>query len=84
MLTCREIAQQTTSHQEGALGWRDRIRYWMHLAACSSCRRYVRQMRLTTDLLRLLGEVPEPPRPLDPVLREALRAGRRDAVAKAD
>jgi predicted anti-sigma-YlaC factor YlaD len=72
MFTCREIAAQATGHLEGELGWRDRLRYWAHLAVCASCRRYVRQMRLTTEVLRLLGEG-EPPTPLDPTLRQALR-----------
>lgn len=73
MFTCKEIAAQATNHLEGALGWRDRLRYWAHLVACASCRRYVHQMRLTTEVLRLLGEEKAPPPSLDPTLREALR-----------
>lgn len=84
MLTCKDIVERATSHLEGQLGWRDRVRYWMHLVACASCRRYVQQMRVTTELLRLLGEETEPAVPLDPALREAVRNAGSGAATRVD
>ncbi|MGD9902750.1 MAG: zf-HC2 domain-containing protein [Vicinamibacterales bacterium] len=84
MSTCREIAARATQHLDGELGWSDRLRYWAHLVACASCRRYVRQMRLTTEVLRLLGEETGPPTTLDPTLRQAAREARSGASAPMD
>ena len=75
MLTCRDIAAQVTNHVEHELSFGQRLRYWMHLVMCAACRRYVRQMRLTSAALRGLGEIRRET-PLDETLRDAVRASR--------
>lgn len=84
MLTCKDVAARSTRYLERDLSWRDRIRYWAHLAACAACRRYVRQMRLTTEVLRLLGDANEPPAQLAPPLRDAFRHTRSATAERVD
>jgi len=50
-----------------------RVQYWLHLAMCAACRRYVAQMQLTTKMIRRLGDRPGSPGTIDPALREAFR-----------
>lgn len=77
MLTCKDVSERCTDYLERDLSWGERIQYWMHLAMCAMCRRYVAQMRTTTAILtRLGGEAPPQAPPLDPALREAFRAAR--------
>lgn len=78
MLTCKEVTERATGYLERELPWRERVSYWLHLAICEMCRRFVAQMRTTTALVRRLGDdvPPTPVRPLDPALRAALRAVR--------
>jgi anti-sigma factor RsiW len=78
MLTCKDVTERVTAYVERELTWPERVQYWLHLAVCEVCRRYVTQMRTTTSLVRRLGDdVPlAPAPPLDPALRAALRAVR--------
>jgi len=76
MLTCKDVSERVTDYVERELTWSERLQYWMHLAMCAVCRRYVAQMRTTTSLLTRLGEDVPPAPPLDPALRQALRAVR--------
>lgn len=76
MLTCKDVSERVTEYLERELTWRQRGQYWLHLAMCAVCRRYVAQMRVTTALLKRLGDDAPPVPPLDPALRDAFRAGR--------
>jgi anti-sigma factor RsiW len=62
MLTCREITELVTDYVEGALSFRDRVRFQLHIGMCRRCRAYVRQMRLTAAAL---GKLPKPELPSD-------------------
>ena len=57
MLTCKQITELVTAYAEGNLGFMDRIRFRLHIAMCSNCRTYVRQLRATAQAL---GKLPEP------------------------
>lgn len=83
MLTCKEITERVTDYVERELTWRDRLQYWMHLAICAACRQYVAQMQTTVAVLTRLGaDVRTAHPPLDPVLRDALRAVRDEASSQ--
>ncbi len=76
MLSCKDVSERCTDYLERELTWRDRVQYWMHLAMCAVCRRYVGQMRTTAALLKRVGDDVPLHAPLDPALREAFRATR--------
>ncbi|MEW6322289.1 MAG: zf-HC2 domain-containing protein [Acidobacteriota bacterium] len=79
MLNCRDVTERVTDYLERDLSWWERLWFRLHLAMCAACRRYVAQMRTTTQLLRQLGERPADPPAVDPAIREAFRAGRQSA-----
>lgn len=75
MLVCRDVTEMTTDYLEHALPWRSRLAMKWHLAICSFCRRHLRQLRQTTQLL---GDMPHPPVPAaleDRLVAEAALAG---------
>jgi anti-sigma factor RsiW len=51
-MPCQELVEVITDYLEGALSPEDRRRFDEHLAACSGCRTYLEQMRVT---IRLTG-----------------------------
>ncbi len=80
MLTCRDVTERVTDYLERDLSWWGRLQVRLHLAMCAVCRRYVGQMRTTTELLHHLKEQREQPASIDPALRDAFRA-QRDSQA---
>jgi anti-sigma factor RsiW len=53
MLSCRELHQQHASNYlDGYLPWHKRLAVDTHLALCSACRRFLRQLRLVKAVLR--------------------------------
>ena len=66
-LTCQELVELVTDYFDGRLTLLERLRFEAHLAACSGCRAYLEQMRLT---LGVLGSVSEPT--ISPEARERL------------
>ena len=52
---CRDVGAMATDYMEGALGWRQRLAIWRHLAICDGCRAFIQQMRRT---VRLVGSLP--------------------------
>jgi anti-sigma factor RsiW len=57
MRTCAEITEMVTDFEEGVLSWADWAEFRVHIALCPACREYLRQMRLTVEIL----EAVEPP-----------------------
>jgi anti-sigma factor RsiW len=57
---CRDMTELATDYLEGALPFARRMAVRVHLAYCTMCRRYYRQVRETITLLRRL---PAPPLP---------------------
>jgi anti-sigma factor RsiW len=66
-LVCRDAVALMTEYLEGSLSARQRARLERHLAACDGCDEYLRQMRVTIDVL---GRVE--PEDLEPAAREEL------------
>ena len=55
MLTCRDVNELVTSYLEQRLSRWDRLRFRLHIALCSDCRRYVAKVRQLADVM---GELP--------------------------
>jgi predicted anti-sigma-YlaC factor YlaD len=64
MLTCREVTAKSSALLDGELGFRDRMAVRMHLAMCVHCRRFVRQLKVLLESMRMrAGSVSEPVAP---------------------
>jgi predicted anti-sigma-YlaC factor YlaD len=73
MLNCREVTSLASDYLEGALPRRTRLGIRFHLLMCWMCRRYLRQLELTTKVLRTLAGRDEPVQAPTPV-RDVFRA----------
>ena len=62
MLSCQELVELVTDYTEGRMSLADRLRFGVHLAQCSHCRAYVREMKAA---VRALGHMPPEPMPHD-------------------
>ncbi len=47
MPSCKDITEHSSDYLEHNLPWWKRPGYWLHLAMCVHCRRYVDQLKLT-------------------------------------
>ncbi|MDP2430578.1 MAG: zf-HC2 domain-containing protein [Pseudomonadota bacterium] len=56
MLTCKDASHLISESQERPLGIWERWGLRLHLWMCVSCRRFVRQMALMRQALRMLGQ----------------------------
>lgn len=54
VLKCRDVTELATEHMEGALPLRQAMALRLHLALCSFCRRYFRQLGQTVGLLHAM------------------------------
>lgn len=77
MLSCRELTELVTDYIEGRMPLRRRLAFRFHLLVCSRCRAYVRQLRMTIELLGRLPVEPPPPDVAE-ALRRRFRRWRRD------
>lgn len=50
MLKCRDILEQADAYLTGHLNTWQLLQFRLHLALCSNCRRYVRQLKLTQQV----------------------------------
>lgn len=60
MLTCKELVAHSSDYLDGQLRLRERLDVRAHLAICTHCRRFIRQLKLSQAVLRELPEVPVP------------------------
>jgi len=56
MLTCKEASFLASKQLDDKLTWRERIGLWLHIAMCSSCRRYVRDIQKLQIVIRKAGQ----------------------------
>ena len=56
MLTCKEASHLASKAMDNKLTWRERLGLGLHIAMCSLCRRYVRDMKKLRTMLRKLGK----------------------------
>ena len=52
VLSCRDITEQASDYLEKTTPWRGRALFRIHLGMCRHCRELVRQLELTTAVLR--------------------------------
>lgn len=67
MLTCKGFTEFCSDYLDGNLPWAGRVRVLWHLATCSACRAYLRQMRQTVKMLGVQRS-----EAVDPVVEAAL------------
>lgn len=60
MLKCNDVASRASGLLDGELGTRSTLRLWLHLAICKGCRRFIRQMNVTNELVRQSGRAETP------------------------
>lgn len=60
MLTCKEMSELGSDIIDNHLGLRTRMAVFMHLRVCPRCRRYIQQLRLTSQVLQQLPPDSEP------------------------
>ena len=58
MITCHQLTELVTEYLEGALPWREWMRFQMHVGMCADCRRYLDQMRMTLKATGSLSDTP--------------------------
>ena len=56
MPSCKELTEHSSEYLDRSLPWWKRPGYWLHLAICVHCRRYVGQLKLT---IATIGKSPE-------------------------
>lgn len=62
VLTCQELVELVTAYLEHALPAEEHRRFEEHLAVCPPCVRYVRQIKLTIELIGKADcDVPDDP-----------------------
>lgn len=57
MLTCVELVAVSSDYLDGQLRFADGLSVRTHLAMCPNCRRFVRHLRLT---LQVVQQMPQP------------------------
>lgn len=72
-LSCQELVELVTAYLEHALSPEDQARFEAHLHACTGCRNYLGQMRLTIVTLGTL-----PGESIPPAVRDRLLDAFRD------
>jgi len=70
MLKCRELTELGSEIIDRRLGFATRLAVLAHLGLCPHCRRYLKQLRLTSETLRRL---PPDKEPEAPAILEAIR-----------
>lgn len=60
MLSCKEVAERASALIDGELGMLDLLQMRLHLAMCKGCGSFIRQMRVTRDLIEGAVETEDP------------------------
>ena len=77
-MTCKEVIDFLGDYLDGALPWRQRLVFNLHLVLCRHCRRYLASYSETIRLTRASGREPSPEaQPVPEELLQAILATRR-------
>lgn len=60
MLSCKQLNERATPYLEGDYNFVQKMSFWMHLAMCVHCRRYIRQLKLAIYTVQLMSRFREP------------------------
>lgn len=58
MLKCKDIAEQASDYIDADKSLPQRLSWRLHLFMCANCRRFVKQLKLTSDMVAT-KELPE-------------------------
>ncbi|MCO6055308.1 zf-HC2 domain-containing protein [Pseudomonas sp. MOB-449] len=56
MLSCKELVARSSDLLDGELSFRERMAMRRHLVLCRNCRRFIKQMKLTQAVVRLMPD----------------------------
>lgn len=56
MMSCKKVIEKSSDYVDGQLPLITRMGMRMHLLMCVHCRRYVRQILSTSQVIKLLGK----------------------------
>ncbi len=76
-LTCQEVVELVTDYLEEALLPEKQTLFEEHVATCAGCTNYLKQVRLTLDMLRHLAQEPMFPETKDDLM-EVFRQWKQD------
>lgn len=60
MPSCKEITEKSSDYLDHNLSWWKRPGYWLHLAMCVHCRRYIDHLSLTIKTIGKSAEATPP------------------------
>lgn len=60
MLNCKQLNEGATRFLENEYGFFEKVSFWMHLVICVHCRRYIKQLKLAVETVRLMSRFSEP------------------------
>lgn len=60
MITCKGVSDKASDYLEGPVPFMQRFQLRLHLMMCKHCRRYVRQLKLTSGVAQMISRPPEP------------------------
>ena len=60
MITCKDVSDTASDYLEGPTTFFQRLHLRLHLAICKHCRRYAKQLRLTSEVAQKISEPQEP------------------------
>ena len=63
MITCRELEEFIADYLDGALPWRQRLVFRLHLLYCRECRDYLASYRRSIALGKAVFQYPDEPVP---------------------
>lgn len=55
MMSCKEVTERASALIDGELGAWETIQMRVHLMMCKGCDRFIKQMRITQDLIQSAG-----------------------------
>ena len=84
MISCKRAAELITLSQEMRLTWRQRLALFWHLACCSMCRTFRRQMGTVQKAGRAAGQDEETPERPQAALSEAAKERIRRRLREHD
>ncbi|WP_083251263.1 zf-HC2 domain-containing protein [Acidihalobacter yilgarnensis] len=61
MIKCKEVTHHASTYLNGKLPLSTRWSIRFHLLMCKHCQRFVRQLKLTTDIFRKCEQLPLTP-----------------------
>jgi hypothetical protein len=80
LLTCQEVVELATEYFEASLPTEQSERFAAHVAGCRGCQTYLRQLRITVEILRAdAGGAPSDTAALRAAFRHWSGTGHADA-----